>query len=189
MRRSLGRLAIVVALAWWSSSARATPQQTSPGAGSVIVLATGRGVIEFETYPEEAPKTVARVIELVTRGFYDGQRFHRAEPGFLIQVGDPSSRDLTRREWWGRGASGTPIGTAEMTKKRSHVRGAVAMTYAGSDPRAADSQFYVLLSDHPELDARYTVFGRVIGGMEIADRIRREDPLTKASVKARAAIP
>lgn len=158
-------------------------QQKSPGAGPVVVLETVKGTIEFETYPEEAPKTVARITSLVEKGFYDGQRFHRAEPGFLIQVGDPQSRNVTMRDWWGRAGSGNPIGAAEITKKRRNVRGAVAMAYPGSDPRTADSQFYILLTAHPELDVRYTVFGKVIRGMEVVDKIQLSDVLKKAYLR------
>ncbi len=158
--------------------------QISPGAGPIVVLDTAKGTIEIETYPEEAPKTVARVLELVKEGFYDGLRFHRAEPDFLVQVGDPASRDLSKQEWWGRAGSGKPIGLSEITKKRRNLRGAVAMTYVGSDPKKADSQFYLLLKDHPELDTHYAVFGRVISGMDVVDRIRRGDVLRKAYLKA-----
>ena len=158
-------------------------RQTSPGAGPVIVLDTAKGVVEFETYPEEAPKTVARILELVKKNFYNGQRFHRAEPKFLVQIGDPASRNMQMIEWWGRAGSGKPIGAAEITKKRRHVRGAVAMAYPGSDPKAADSQFYIVLNARPELDAKYTVFGRVITGIEVVDRLRKGDMLKKASVK------
>lgn len=158
-------------------------QEKSPGAGAVIVLETAKGTIEFETYPEEAPKTVARVLELVKKNFYNGLRFHRAEPKFVIQVGDPQTRNMQMKDWWGRSGFGKPIGVAEITRKRRHVRGAVAMAYAGTDPRAADSQFYILLRNAPELDAKYTVFGRVISGLGIADRIQRGDVLKKASVK------
>ncbi len=158
-------------------------RQISPGAGAIVVLDTDRGTIEFETYPDEAPKTVARVVELVKEHFYDGQRFHRSEPGFLIQIGDPQTRDMTKREWWGRSASGKPIGVAEITKKRRNVRGAVAMAYPGTDARTADSQFYILLSAHPELDARYTVFGKVIAGIEVADRVQVGDMVRKAYLR------
>lgn len=158
-------------------------QQKSPGAGRVVVLETARGTIEFETYPEEAPKSVARIESLVNEGFYDGQRFHRAEPAFLVQVGDPQSRNANLRELWGRAGSGRPIGAAEITKKRRHLRGAVAMAYPGSDARTADSQFYILLAPHPELDARYTVFGKVIRGMEVVDQIQLADVLKKAYLR------
>ena len=158
-------------------------QTKSAGAGPVVVLETAKGTIEFETYPEEAPKTVARVVELVKKGFYNGLRFHRAEPNFLIQVGDPVSRDVSREAWWGRQGSGKPIGAAEITKKRRHVRGAVAMAYAGNNPAMAESQFYILQQARPALDGKYVVFGRVISGMEVADRIKRGDVLKKASVR------
>jgi cyclophilin family peptidyl-prolyl cis-trans isomerase len=158
-------------------------QQKSPGAGPVVVLETSKGTIEFETYPDEAPKTVARIVEYVKKGFYNGHRFHRAEPNFLIQVGDPTTRNVAMQEWWGRGGSGKPIGVAEITKKRRHVRGAVAMAYPGTDPRAADCQFYILLTPHPELDAKYTVFGKVISGQDVVDKIRRSDVLKKASIR------
>lgn len=157
--------------------------QKSPGAGAIIVLETVKGTIEFETYPEEAPKTVARITELVKKNFYNGLRFHRAEPRFLVQVGDPQTRNMQLQEWWGRSGLGKPLGVAEITKKRRHVRGAVGMAYAGTDPRGADSQFYIVLRNAPELDAKYTVFGRVISGLGIADRLRRGDMLKKATVK------
>src|SRR5690349_24390037 len=120
MKRAATLVVLVIALI---GAAARTPvaQQRSPGAGAVVVLETSKGVIEFETYPEEAPKTVARVLELVKKGFYNGQRFHRAEPNFLIQIGDPVSRDMSREDWRGRQASGKAIGVAEITKKRRHV--------------------------------------------------------------------
>lgn len=158
-------------------------RQTSPGAGPVIVLDTDKGVIEFETYPDEAPQTVARIVELVKKNFYNGQRFHRAEPKFVVQIGDPQSRIPQMSDHWGRGSFGTPIGVAEITKKRRHVRGAVAMGYAGTDPKQASSHFYITLANRPDLDGRYAVFGRVITGMAVADRLERGDRLKRASVK------
>src|SRR5690242_19262456 len=137
-------------------------QEKSPGAGPVVVLETVKGTIEFETYPEEAPKTVARILELVKKGFYNGLRFHRAEPNFLIQVGDPATRDMSREAYWGGGGSGKPIGVSEVTKKRRHVQGAVSMAYPGSQRTSADSQFFITRRAAPELDGKYTVFGRVL---------------------------
>jgi cyclophilin family peptidyl-prolyl cis-trans isomerase len=157
-------------------------QQKSPGAGPVIVLETVKGTIEFETYPEEAPKTVARVLELVKKNFYNGLRFHRAEPNFVIQVGDPVSRDMSRRDSWGRQGSGKPIGVAEITKKRRNVLGAVSMAHGGT-PTAADSQFYILRRNAPELDGKYTVFGKVLKGMDVVGKIQRGDILKRAFLK------
>jgi cyclophilin family peptidyl-prolyl cis-trans isomerase len=158
-------------------------RQTSPGAGPVIVLDTDKGTIEFETYPDEAPQTVARIVELVKKNFYNGQRFHRAEPKFVVQIGDPKSRIPQMSEYWGREGFGAPIGVAEITRKRRHVRGAVAMGYAGTDPKQASSHFYITLADRPDLDGRYAVFGKVISGMDVADRLERGDRLKRASVK------
>jgi cyclophilin family peptidyl-prolyl cis-trans isomerase len=155
--------------------------QKTPGAGPIIVLETAKGVIEIETYPEEAPKTVARIIELVKKNFYNGLRFHRSEMG-LVQVGDPVSRDMSKQAWWGRAGSGTAIGAAEITKKRRHVAGAVAMAHAG-DPKYADSQFYIVTRPSPQFDGKYTVFGRVTSGLDVAQKIRKADLLKKAYVK------
>jgi cyclophilin family peptidyl-prolyl cis-trans isomerase len=156
--------------------------QTSPGAGPVIVLDTAKGVIEIETYPEEAPKTVAHILALVKKGFYNGQRFHRAEPGFVIQIGDPQTRDMTKQATWGTGNSGTPVGVAEITKKRRHGPGAVGMAHSGSAKDAA-SQFYITLRAAPSLDAKFAVFGRVIKGLDVAAKIQKTDLLKKASVR------
>src|SRR5439155_254102 len=106
---------------------------TPSSPGPVIVVETTKGTFAFETYPRDAPKTVGHVVALVRRGFYDGQRVHRAIPGFLVQWGDPQSRDPAREADWGRGAaasSGQPIGTAEISR-RLHVVGAVAMAHPG----------------------------------------------------------
>jgi len=158
-------------------------QQKSPGAGPIIVLETVKGTIEFETYPEEAPKTVAQIIGLVKKNFYNGQRFHRAEPNFVIQIGDPVSRDYSRQTWWGRQSSGKPIGVAEITKKRRLVLGAVAMGYPGTDKAAADSQFFITRRAAPELDGKYTVFGKVLTGQDVVAKIERGDVLRRAYLK------
>jgi peptidyl-prolyl cis-trans isomerase B (cyclophilin B) len=157
-------------------------QQKSPGAGPIVVLETAKGTIEFETYPEEAPKTVAHIVQLVKKGFYNGQRFHRADPTFVIQVGDPATRDMTKQESWGRAGSGQPIGVAEITKKRRNGIGAVGMGHSGS-AKDADSQFYITRRVAPELDGKYTVFGKVLKGMDVVNRIQKGDVLKRAYLK------
>jgi peptidyl-prolyl cis-trans isomerase B (cyclophilin B) len=160
----------------------ATPQR-SPGAGAVIVFETAtKGSFEIETYPNEAPKTVAHILALVKRNFYNGQRFHRVVPGFVVQWGDPASRDMTKKDSWGRGGSGKPIGAAEINPKRTHRLGAVAMAHAG-DPKLADSQMYVALAPVPRLDSGYTVFGQVISGMDVVQKIQVGDVIRRATVK------
>jgi cyclophilin family peptidyl-prolyl cis-trans isomerase len=161
----------------------AAPARKSPGAGPVIVVDTVKGVFEFETYPNEAPKTVEHILGLVKRNFYNGQRVHRVEPGFVVQFGDPQTRDMTKRDDWGSGGSGKPIGAAEVSKKRTHVVGAVAMAHLPGDPRGADSQMYITLSPQPQLNADYTVFGQVISGMDVVQKLRIADIIRRVTVK------
>jgi cyclophilin family peptidyl-prolyl cis-trans isomerase len=180
--KSRAALCLVFALAALVLLAPIDARQTSPGAGPVVVLDTAKGVIEFETYPDEAPKTVERILEFVKKGFYNGQRFHRAEPKFVIQIGDPKSRDMRYVDHWGRAGSGKPIGIAEITKKRKAVRGAVGLAHTGT-PKDGDSQFFITLRAAPELDGKYTIFGRVVRGMDVVEKIEKADMLKKASVR------
>jgi cyclophilin family peptidyl-prolyl cis-trans isomerase len=162
-----------------------TAAAPSPGAGPLVVVDTVKGAFEFETYPEEAPRTVEHVLALVRRNFYNGLRVHRVEPGFVVQFGDPRTRDMTKRGEWGRaagGGSGKPVGVAEFSKKRLHVRGAVAMAHAG-DPAQADSQIYVLLGNRPGLDGKYTVIGKVLSGMDVVEKLEVTDVIRRMTVK------
>jgi peptidyl-prolyl cis-trans isomerase B (cyclophilin B) len=154
----------------------------SASAGPIIAVETEKGTFEFETYPNEAPKTVKHITGLVQKRFYNGQRVHRVVPGFVIQMGDPASRDMTKKDDWGKGGSGTAIGAAEFSKTRTHVLGAVAMAHAG-DASKADSQFYVTLAPQPRLDGQYTVFGKVISGMDVVQKIAVGDRIIRATVK------
>jgi len=151
-------------------AAPAAAPTRSPGGGPVVVFDTSKGTFEVETFPNEAPKTVEHILELVKRNFYNGLRVHRYEPGFVVQWGDPQTRDMTKRDRWGTGGSGKAIGVSEVSPKRTHQIGAVAAAYAG-DPRMADSQIYVVLSPQPQLNKGYTVFGQVISGMNVVDSL------------------
>lgn len=153
--------------------------------GPVVVVETSTGAFAFETFPDEAPKTVAHILELVRKGFYDGQRFHRAIPGFVVQWGDPQTRSLEKSADWGKGeaaSSGNPIGVPEMSKKRLNVKGAVGVAHMG-DPSKADSQIYVTLVNRPDLNGRYTVFGRLIAGADVPERIQKGDLITRMYVR------
>jgi cyclophilin family peptidyl-prolyl cis-trans isomerase len=181
MKRFAALLCVLCVLCglFFSSSLSAQPE------GPVIVVETSKGTFELETYPADAPKTVAHIVDLVKRGFYDGQRVHRALPGFLVQWGDPRSRDLSREADWGRGpeaSSGHPIGAAEMRRKRLHTRGAVAVAHQGN-PALADSQIYVTLENRPDLNNRYTVFGQISAGDDVPARLERGDQIRKMYVK------
>jgi cyclophilin family peptidyl-prolyl cis-trans isomerase len=173
-----GILTLTSALAAQKPAPKPAPTAPAP----VIVLDTVKGAIEFETLPDEAPKTVAHIVELVKKNFYNGMRFHRAEENFLVQIGDPYSRDMSREGWWGRGpGSGNPIGVSEIGK-RKHVPGSVGMAHSG-DPKYADSQIYIVMQPRPGLDGKFTIFGRVTSGMDVVKKLKRADILKKASVK------
>jgi cyclophilin family peptidyl-prolyl cis-trans isomerase len=172
-------------IGWILAAAIAVAQTQAPSAAPVIVVETTKGTFAFETFPAEAPKTVAHILALVRRGFYDGQRVHRSVPGFVVQWGDPRSRDLADEAMWGRGpaaSSGEPIGVPEITKKRTHVAGAVAVAHPGV-PARADSQIYVTLAPRPDLDGKYAVFGQVIEGADVPARLERGDTITKMYVR------
>ena len=156
------------------------PGQASPDAGPVIVIETVKGTIEFETYPKDAPKTVAHIVALVKRNFYNGQRVHRVVPGFVVQFGDPQTRDMTKQDRWGTGGSGTAVGAAEV--KRTHGAGAVAMAHGG-DPAKADSQMYIAFGPQPSLDKGYTVFGQVTTGMDVVRKLAVTDVIKRMSIK------
>ena len=176
MTRQIAALALVVLL---------SPALPRAQAGPVIVVETTKGAFAFETYPNDAPRTVAHVLSLVRQGFYDGQRFHRALPGFVVQWGDPRSKDMSKEAEWGRGdkaSSGTPIGAPEIGRRRTNTKGAVGMAHPG-DPAKADSQIYVTLADRPDLDGRYTVFGHIIAGADVPARLQRGDLITRMYVR------
>ncbi len=154
-------------------------------AGPVIVVETVKGVFEFETYPEDCPKTVEHIVGLVTKNFYRGLRVHRVEKNFVVQMGDPQTRDASKMEVWGKGpasGSGKPVGVAEFSKKHLHKKGAVGMAYA-TDPKEADSQFYIMLANRPALDGKYVVFGQVIGGMDVVEKLAIGDVIKRVTVK------
>ena len=126
------------------------------------------GDIKLEFYPEHAPKTVDNFRELAKKGFYDGLIFHRIVPNFVIQGGDPNTRNVNNRNGWGTGGPGWNL-KAEFNKNK-HSRGALSMARS-QDPDSAGSQFFIVLKDSNFLDGQYTVFGRVVLGMDVVDKI------------------
>ena len=164
-------------------AAPAAEAKRSPGAGPLITVETVKGSFTFETYPNEAPKSVEHIIALVKRRFYDGMRVHRQIPGFIAQFGDPNSRDMSKKDLWGTGSSFNPVGVGEVSPKRTHVTGAVAMAYPGRDPRQADSQLYVMLAPRHSLDGDYTVIGQVIAGMDVVRKLVVPDVIRRVTVK------
>ena len=167
-----------------SPAPEAEPQPAIVG-DPILVVDTAKGIIEIQTYPAEAPKTVAHITELAKRNFYNGLRVHRVEPGFVVQFGDPQTRDMTKRDRWGNGGSGKPIGVGEPSAKHKHVVGAVAMAHPGN-PNLADSQMYIMLGTAARLDGGYTVFGQVISGMDVVRKLVVPDIIKRISVKGGA---
>ncbi|OGE16715.1 hypothetical protein A2858_02400 [Candidatus Daviesbacteria bacterium RIFCSPHIGHO2_01_FULL_36_37] len=133
-------------------------------------MQTKKGTIEFEIYPE-ATKAASNFIKLTNDGFYDGITFHRVEPGFVIQGGDP--------EGTGRGGPGYKFEDEPVTKK--YIKGIVAMANAGPDTNG--SQFFIMLEDKLDLPPKYTIFGKVIKGQEVVSAIRVGDVMEKVTIE------
>ena len=131
------------------------------------IIKTGFGNIKFSLLPDIAPETVRNFSQLAKSGFYNGTLFHRIIPGFMIQGGDPNTKNPDKSTW-GQGGPGYNL-KAEFNT-RSHLRGIVSMARA-NDPDSAGSQFFIITSDSTFLDRQYTVFGEVVDGMEVADKI------------------
>jgi peptidyl-prolyl cis-trans isomerase B (cyclophilin B) len=124
--------------------------------------------MEIRFFPDKAPKHVENFIKLAKSGFYDKTIFHRVIPGFMIQGGDPNTKDEKDKSRYGTGDPGYKV-KAEFND-RPHVRGKVSMARA-QDPDSAGSQFFIVVKDSPSLNGKYTVFGEVVKGMEVADKI------------------
>ncbi len=150
------------------ASLRAADEQKPPAAPEVAVITTTDGTIVVDFWRDVAPGTVANFLKLAQSGFYDGTAFHRIIPGFMIQGGDPLSKDPANEDRFGTGDPGYKI-KAEFND-RKHVRGVISMARSG-DPDSAGSQFFLMLGDAPFLDGKYTAFGQVIKGDNVLEKI------------------
>ena len=167
----------------------ATPVQASPGAAGPrerlvieVVDAQGRSKgapVVIELQPELAPKHVERIKTLAGRGFYDGTPFHRVIEGFMAQGGDKTGTGLG-----GQDQTGLPNLAAEFSppSRARFVRGTAGMARSG-DPNSANSQFFIMFAPSTSLDGQYTIWGRVVSGMETVDQIKRGDPSRNGSVQ------
>ncbi len=139
---------------------------------SQAILVTNFGDIEVEFFPEEAPLTVANFVKLAEEEFYNGTKFHRVIKGFMIQGGDPLSKDAANQAIWGQGGPGykfdDEIDTTSDLYRTGYKRGILAMANSGSDTNG--SQFFIMHQDYP-LPPKYTIFGRVISGQDVVDAI------------------
>jgi len=136
----------------------------------VITLEKG-GEIRIEFFPEDAPKTVENFVTLAKKGFYNGLNFHRVVPDFVVQGGCPK----------GNGTGGPGYTVPAEFNKQKHLRGTLAMARS-QHPDSAGSQFYICYGTTPHLDGQYTVFGKVVSGMELVDRIKQGDKMTSVTI-------
>jgi peptidyl-prolyl cis-trans isomerase B (cyclophilin B) len=164
-----------------------TPEEIKKMSETKAVIETKFGNIELKFFPEVAPQHVTNFMDLAKKEFYDGTTFHRVIPGFMIQGGDPSSKNPDRSKH-GTGGPGYTI-KAEFNQK-PHKRGTLSMARA-AHPDSAGSQFFLCVTDSFFLDKKYTVFGEVTSGMEVADKIvsqprdKADNPLETIEMKVK----
>jgi peptidyl-prolyl cis-trans isomerase B (cyclophilin B) len=163
--------------------------------GPKAIIKTKFGDMHVKFYPDLAPRHVENFIKLANSGFYNGTIFHRVIPGFMIQGGDPNTKDSLKKETYGQGGpkdeKGNPIFLKAEFSDTPHKRGIVSMARA-NDPDTAGSQFFIVVENSPFLDRKYTVFGEVIKGLGVADKIadlpRDERDLPKERIEMTVTI-
>lgn len=143
------------------------------------ILETSRGTITADLFDEEVPGTVANFEKLANNGFYDGTRFHRVIDNFMIQGGDPYSKDPGDRRA-GTGGPGYTIKCETARNTHKHQAGTLSMAHAGKD--TGGSQFFICHSPQPHLDGQHTVFGQVREGLDVVNAIRKNDQVTSIRV-------
>ncbi len=156
---------LAVAIAAFFAASIAAPQATMAAEGKPHwILELKDGTVDIELLPELAPNHVQRVIDLTEKGFYNGIVFHRVIDGFMAQGGDPTGT--------GMGGSDLPDLKAEFTDKERFVRGVVAAARS-NNPDSANSQFFIMFADAPHLNGQYTIWGKVVSGMDVVDKIKK----------------
>ena len=163
-------------------------RMSSTSENTIVAMTTTKGVITLELYNDDAPRTVENFVTLAQSNFYDGVRFHRVIRDFMIQGGDPLSKDDAQQARWGTGGPGYTF-EDEIHANNRNLTGTIAMANAGPDTNG--SQFFINVSDNTFLDAKHTVFGRVISGLDVVEAIetaptgaadRPVDPITITSI-------
>ena len=158
---------------------------------TTAIIETKFGEITLRFFPEVAPNHVNSFIELARDGFYDGTTFHRIVPGFVIQGGDPNTKSNDRSR---HGMGGPGFNLKAEFSKLPHKRGTLSMARA-ANPDSAGSQFFICVADAPFLDAEYTVFGEVVKGMDVVDKIvsqpkdQRDNPIDRVEMKVKITTP
>ena len=167
MRRAIGILCVGLTFLTLQGAITQAAETKSPRA----VIEMDQGKIVIELYPEDAPEAVANFVKLAKKGYYDGLKFHRVVPGFVVQGGDPK----------GDGTGGPGYTIKDEFNSRKHLTGTVAMARTPA-PNSAGSQFYICLASQPALDGKYTVFGQVVEGMDVVMKIKRGDIMKKVTI-------
>jgi len=171
MRYRFGIIMLTVLFLGTSGAAFGAEEKKKTGGGKMqphAIIKTKFGEIEIKFFPELAPKHVENFVTLAKSGFYDKTLFHRVIPGFMIQGGDPNTKDPNKKSEYGMGGPPTKV-KAEFNEK-SHKRGIVSMARS-NHPDSAGSQFFIVVKDSTFLDKQYTAFGEVTKGMDVADKI------------------
>ena len=161
-------LALGMAATGLAADAPAKADETVNASNVRAVIKTKLGDIEIKFLPDVAPKHVENFIKLVKSGFYNGTIFHRVIPGFMIQGGDPNTKDSLKKDAYGQGGPGHNV-KAEFSDL-PHKRGVVSMARA-QDPDSAGSQFFIVVEESRFLDRKYTIFGEVVKGIGVADKL------------------
>ena len=154
-------------------------QSLNPSIMKTATFETSKGTIVAELFPEETPKTVENFEKLANEKFYDGTRFHRVISNFMIQGGDPLSKDPNNPRA-GTGGPGYTIKCETSRNTHKHVAGTLSMAHAGKD--TGGSQFFICHSPQSHLDGKHTVFGQVTKGMDVVNQIRQGDVVTSIRV-------
>ena len=189
---ALGTTQFMVATA--AEATKETPKvtETTKSADEVAVIKTSQGAMVIEFWPDVAPKTVENFKTLANKKFYDGTCFHRVIKDFMIQGGDPLTKEEANKARWGTGDPGYKI-KAEFNAK-SHVRGVISMARSQS-PDSAGSQFFICHGDPSFLDRQYTAFGKLIKGDDVLEKIAttptgaRDVPATRMNVESIRIVP
>ena len=188
------RIAVIVGLViligigflLFNNNSDSSDSTSASSADPIAVIETTYGVIVIQLFPDVAPGHVDNFVRLANEGYYDGTTFHRVIPGFMIQGGDPNSKNEDRKTH-GVGGPGYSI-KAEFSQTLTHKRGILSMARA-QDPNSAGSQFFIIVADSKFLDKQYSIFGEVIEGMDVADKIvnvkrdSADNPLDKVTMK------
>jgi len=162
--------------------------KTSSDKAPRAIISTKFGDMEILFFPDRAPQHVDNFVKLAKDGVYDGTIFHRIIPGFMIQGGDPNTKDPNKKHLYGMGGPGHSV-NAEFNDT-PHKRGIVSMA-RGQDPNSAGSQFFIVVEDSRFLDNKYTVFGEIVKGIGVADKIvnlprdRKDNPKERVEMKVK----